>query len=207
MCDILCELALQDILLLSGSLHSLIHLYNTLGYLAQFIIWEIGQIFHFQTLVVICLIGKDGKFGDVLAQPVGETIEHDGKKDDGNDGKPDIMLVCLKRLGQIVIIRQRRTHDELRFWKIGSHIEIILLQGLRLSFHTRALSHLQSLSYFLPFGMIGKMTIILAHIIEHHPTIGLDQGNTKVLALMFTHEFLQFSLSHTHAIHHINAIR
>ena len=72
---------------------------------------------------------------------------------------------------------------------------------------TRALSHLQSLSYFLPLGMIGKMTIILAHIIEHHPTIGLDQGNTKVLALMFTHEFLQFGLSHTHAIHHINAIR
>ena len=51
------------------------------------------------------------------------------------------------------------------------------------------------------------MAKLLAHIVEHHLTIGLDQGNTKVLALMFTHEFLQFSLSHTHAIHHINAIR
>ena len=103
--DILGKLPLQDILFPSGGLYALIHLDDTLSYLAQLIIRELGKIFHLQTLVVVCLISKDAQFGNILSQAVRKTVEHDGKQNDGHDGKPDKMLVSLQRLCQIIIIR------------------------------------------------------------------------------------------------------
>ena len=103
--DILGKLPFQYILFTSGSLYALIHLDDTLGYLAQLIVRELGEIFHLQTLVVVCLISKDAQFGNILSQTVRKTVEHDGKQNDGYDGKPDEMLVGLQRLSQIIIIR------------------------------------------------------------------------------------------------------
>ena len=103
--DILGKLPLQDILFPSGGLYALIHLDDTLSYLAQLIIRELGKIFHLQTLVMVCLISKDAQFGNILTQTVRKTVEHDGEQDDGYDGKPDEMLVGLQRLSQIIIIR------------------------------------------------------------------------------------------------------
>ncbi|CUQ62935.1 Uncharacterised protein [Segatella copri] len=102
---ILGKLPLQYILFTSGGLYALIHLDDTLGYLAQLIVRELGEIFHLKTLVVICLISKDAQFGDILTQTVRKTVEHDGKQNDGYDGKPDEMLVSLQRFCQIIIVR------------------------------------------------------------------------------------------------------
>ena len=103
--DILGKLPFQYILLLSGGLYALIHLDDTLSNLAQLIVRELGEIFHLQTLVVVCLISKDAQFGNILSQTVRKTVEHDGKQNDGYDGKPDEMLVGLQRLSQIIIVR------------------------------------------------------------------------------------------------------
>ena len=103
--DILGKLPLQYILFTPGGLYALIHLDDTLGYLAQLIVRELGEIFYLKTLVVVCLISKDTQFGNILSQTVRKTVEHDGKQNDGYDGKPDEMLVGLQRLSQIIIIR------------------------------------------------------------------------------------------------------
>ena len=93
--DILGKLPLQYILFTSGSLYALIHLDDALCNLAQLIVRELGEIFHLQTLVVVCLISKDAQFGNILSQTVRKTVEHNGKQDDGYNGKPDEMLVGL----------------------------------------------------------------------------------------------------------------
>ena len=103
--DILGKLPLQYILFTSGGLYALIHLDDTLSYLAQLIVRELGEIFHLQTLVMVCLISKNAQFGNILSQTVRKTVEHDGKQNDGYNGKPDEMLVSLQRFCQIIIIR------------------------------------------------------------------------------------------------------
>ena len=69
---------------------------------------------------MVCLIGENSKFGDVLAQSVGKAIEHDGKKDDGNDGKPDVVLVGLQSLDEAVVVGQCGADDEFLVWKVCS---------------------------------------------------------------------------------------
>ena len=117
------------------------------------------------------------------------------------------MLISLKRPGQIVIIWQCGTNDETTLREIGRHIEIIMLQRFRLSLHARTHSFLQSLCYLRTLGMIGKVAIILAHIVKDYGSILLDQSYTKVLTLMRLHKIFQLSLCHTHAIHHFHTVR
>ena len=117
------------------------------------------------------------------------------------------MLISLKRPGQIVIIWQCGTNDEMTLRKIGRYIEIIMLQRFRLSLHARTQSLLQCLCYLLTLGMIGKVAIILAHIVKDYCSILLDQSYTKVLALMCLHKIFQLSLCHTYTIHYIHTVR
>ena len=117
------------------------------------------------------------------------------------------MLISLKRPGQIVIIWQCGTNDETTLREIGRHIEIIMFQRFRLSLHARTHSLLQSLCYLRTLGMIGKVAIILAHIVKDYCSILLDQSYTKVLTLMRLHKIFQLCLCHTHAIHHFHTVR
>ena len=103
--NILGKLPLQYILFTSGGLYALLLPHMAFRYLAQLFVRELGEIFHLQTLVVVCLISKDAQFGNILTQTVRKTVEHDGKQNDGYNGKPDEMLVGLQRLSQIIIVR------------------------------------------------------------------------------------------------------
>ena len=145
---------------------------------------------------MISLVGEDAELGNILAQPMGESVEHDGQDDDGKNGKPDVMLVSLQRFREIIIIRQGTSDDDRVGREIGSHIEVILLQGLRLSFHARSQSILQRLLYLLAVQVIGKPVIVLAHIVIHHLTVGPYQRDTQILTFMFTDESIQFGFRH-----------
>ena len=72
--DILGKLALQDILLLTRCLNTLVHLDDSLGNLTQLIIREFSQILHLQALIMIRLISKDTEFGYILRQSVCKTV-------------------------------------------------------------------------------------------------------------------------------------
>ena len=76
--DILGKLALQDILLLTRCLDTLIHLDDSLSNLTQLIIREFNQILYLQTFIMICLVSKDTELGDILRQSVSKTVEHNG---------------------------------------------------------------------------------------------------------------------------------
>ena len=141
---------------------------------------------------MVGLVGEDAELSHILAQPMGESVEHDGQEDDGENGKPDVMLVSLQRFREIIIIRQGTSDDDRVGREIGSHIEVILLQSLRLSLHTRSQSILQRLLYLLAVQVIGKTVIVLAHIVVHHLTVGPYQRDTQILAFMFTDESIQF---------------
>ena len=125
--DILRQLPFQDILFPSGGLDTLIHLDDAFSNFTQFIIREFSQILYLQALVVVGLVGEDAELSHILAQPMGESVEHDGQEDDGENGKPDVMLVSLQRFREIIIIRQGTSDDDRVGREIGSHIEVILL--------------------------------------------------------------------------------
>ena len=186
--DVLGKLSFQDVLFLSGGLDTLIHLDDTLGYLAQLIVRERSQVFYLQALVVVSLVGEDTKLGDVLAQSVGEAIEHDGQEDDGADGKPDVVLVSLQRLREVVVVWQGTADDDGVGREIGRHIEVVLLHRLRLAIDTGALSILQCFLDLLTVDVVGEMVIVLAHIVVHHLSIGAHQSDTQVLALVVSNE-------------------
>ena len=207
MSDILSKLSFQDILFFSGSLHALIHLDDSFSNFSQLIPREACQIFYLQAFIVICLIGKYTEFGNITTQTTGETIEHKRKNDDGNKSKPDIMLISLKRLCQIIVIWQRRTYNQLTFRKIGCHIEIIVLEGRRLTFHTGSHSILKCLRNLRSFCMIGKLAKILTHIIIDNLTIRLDKSHSQVFTFVFLNKILKFSLSYPDTIHQIHRIR
>ena len=81
-----------------------VYLDDFLGYLSQFVVGEVDELLGLQRLVVTRPDGKGAQFGYVLAQPVCEVVEYDDQYEDCSQCKPQIMLVCLERFGQVVVV-------------------------------------------------------------------------------------------------------
>ena len=198
--NVLGKLPFQNILFLARGLYSLVHLDDTLGNLAQLIIGESRQVFYLKTLIMVGFIGEDAQLGHILSQAMHKPIKHNGKEYDSKDGKPDVMLVGLQRLGEIVVIRQSASDNNGIGRKISGHIEVIMLQGFRLSLHTRAQSCPQCFLYLLSVDVIGEMIEVVSHIVVHHLAIRAYQSNTQVLTLVFSYKSIQLVACHIYCL-------
>ncbi len=194
---VLRELSLEHILFAPGGLQPLIDLDDLLGNLAQLIVRKGSQIFDLEALVMLCPRGENLELCNVGTQPVDKPIEHNGEHKDGHDGKPHEVLVGLQDMRQIGIIGQRAPDDEAVGREIGGRIEEIAGEGLAVSVYRRPLTMPHCRHHFGPVGMVGDMRIVLGDVVEHHPSVTVDDCHTHVFHALAAHIVGQLRLGET----------
>ena len=123
-CDVLCQLSFQAVLLSPRNLQILVNTNDALGNLTQFVVRKLGQVFGFEALVACRPACEDAQFGDVVAH---KPPQHDGKEKHCRECKQQIVAVGLQCLGKVAVIWQGTAYDEFFLWQISGRIEIIVL--------------------------------------------------------------------------------
>ena len=134
-CDVLCELTFQNVLLLACGLQTLIYLDDLLCNLTQLVVGEGDEVFRVERLAVVGPCCKRAQLRDVVAQTVCEAIENDDEHQHGREREPDVVLVGFERFGQVVVIRQGAAYDEAVGVEPCGGVEEIVVQRGAVTLH------------------------------------------------------------------------
>ena len=102
---------------------------------AQLVVGKGDEVFRVERLTVVGSRGESAQFLHIVAQTARETVEHYGEQKYRYDGKPDVVLVGLQRLGEVAGVRQCRAYDDRVVRKIRGRIEIVALERLAAALH------------------------------------------------------------------------
>ena len=179
--NILCQLSFQYILLFLSGLQALIQFDDSFCNLAQFIIGKFNQVFRIYSLVVVHTFGESSQVGNILSQPMDETIKHPRQQNDSKQRKPQEVAVGRELAHDIIVVRNGRPHNEMNLRNIGSRIEIGATRGRTISIHRVSQSGAEGLSHFRTALVIGEFSVIFPFRIEDHTAIRLNQRDAHPL--------------------------
>ena len=185
--NVLGELPLQHVLLPARALQLFVYLDDFLGYLSQFVVGEVDELLGLQRLVVTRPDGKGAQFGYVLAQPVCEVVEYDDQYEDCSQCKPQVMLVCLERFGQVVVVGQSATHDEAVVGIVGSRVEEVTLHRIAAAFDGRPRAMLERLLDFRARGVVANVGFTLGPVVIDYHARRTDEGHSQSRCMVPAH--------------------
>ena len=136
---VLRQLVFQLVLLFFGGLQLLVDFDDSFGYLAKFIVREGGQLFDFKAFAQGDSLGEGTQLVDAVAYFSCKTGQYKHQDNENTQGEPQVFLLRLQGILQVVSVGQCGADVEAELWQIGGGIEVILAHCGAGSFYVRPL--------------------------------------------------------------------